>query len=395
MPACRLCGSHDLGLIVHFGSQPIAHRLLDSPEDPEETFPLAIHQCLHCGLAQNLEPIPPEKLYSGYNYNFSFWKDEAHIDEEIDLLGSYSPVKILEIGSNDGLFLDRYADKYKTGLAIGVDPNPEVCETARARGLDVINDQIHPNLCWSLVNKYGHFDTVIARQVIEHVTDLSEFFRSVRVILGHQGRFLIDTPDCELALRYGDVSVFWEEHVSFFTRRLLEEVLGKHGFKTIWSWEFDFSFGTTAILAKKTERVDIGPYRKQTEPLETVKTIGTYQDCLLSALHKLKYRDIPVVLYGAGARGVTVVNCLDIGDLISFAVDDQKERQGKFLPGSHLEVRSPRVLDEMSPKMAVLLAVSQENEESVRSRLKAFSISILSPVDILGEAKKLERWACR
>ncbi|MFX8786074.1 hypothetical protein ABTM90_19840, partial [Acinetobacter baumannii] len=73
---------------------------------------------------------------------------------------------------------------------------------------------------------------------------------------------------------------------------------------------------------------------------------------------------------GAGCRACTFTNAFELGSLIDFAVDDQKERQGLFMPGSRIGVRSPDDLKTSSSPLVCLLAVNNENEAVVTSKLE-------------------------
>ena len=107
---CRLCPGENLMEMIDLGDQPIAHRLLESPDSSEEVFPLTLHYCPDCGLGQIPEPIDPELLYRKYNYCFSSWKTEQHTEREIQSLSEAAELKnVFEIACNEGVFLEEFA----------------------------------------------------------------------------------------------------------------------------------------------------------------------------------------------------------------------------------------------------------------------------------------------
>ena len=78
-----------------------------------------------------------------------------------------------------------------------------------------------------------------------------------------------------------------------------------------------------------------------------------------------------------------------LGGLIDFAVDDQVERQGKLMPGSQLEIKSPEALQAPGTKSLVILAVNQENETRVSAKIlasctesKVALLIVMGPTDI-------------
>ncbi|HLY64875.1 MAG TPA: D-mycarose 3-C-methyltransferase, partial [Chloroflexota bacterium] len=84
-----------------------------------------------------------------------------------------------------------------------------------------------------------------------------------------------------------------------------------------------------------------------------------------------------------GCRACTLTNGLQLGPHIDFAVDDQLERQGKYMPGSRLLVRSPESLGQQAEATLCLLAVNQENDAKVKRQASEFAageITFLSPL---------------
>lgn len=73
-----------------------------------------------------------------------------------------------------------------------------------------------------------------------------------------------------------------------------------------------------------------------------------------------------VVLYGVGSRSSNFVNILGIGSSISYAVDDQPEKQFKRMPHSGLEILpSSELASRSSNTQLALLGVNGEDEEAV------------------------------
>ena len=103
-----------------------------------------------------------------------------------------------------------------------------------------------------------------------------------------------------------------------------------------------------------------------------------------------------IAIYGAGCRACTFTNTHGMADLIQLSVDDQKERQGMFLPGTRIPIQSPDELNGNSAPLICLLAVNQENEAKVSGRLREnlgrplHIASIFAPSDIWSELDRLE-----
>ncbi len=78
-----------------------------------------------------------------------------------------------------------------------------------------------------------------------------------------------------------------------------------------------------------------------------------------------------IYVYGAGCRACSLINFTGIGTLLDAVLDDQPEKQGKLMPGSHLPILPGSVLDHDPPGLC-LLAVNAENEDKVIGRHPGF-----------------------
>ena len=395
---CRVCRSEDVAPLLDLGRMPIAHRLLSAPGDAEETFPFALSLCRRCGLMQVSEPIDPEILYRGFNYNFSSWKPEPHRADEIALiLEQAAPASVAEIGANDGLFLSELRAAGVATVA-GIEPNPVSGKIARERGLAIYEGMASVATAQAMVAAHGPFDAVVSRQVLEHVPDVDTYFATVRALVREGGYLFIDVPDMDPAANLGDCSVLWEEHATYYTRPTLEALLRANGFEPVAVRTYDFSGGALAILSRRAAAVPAGDAIDAAGVARGerfAQRVGEYSARLSAALNRARANGVPAAIYGAGVRACTLTNALRVRDL-AWSIDDQRERQGKFLPGTHLEIRPSSSLAEGTGPLIVLLAVNNENEVRVRAQISerttrpVHAFSVCGPADIWSELAALE-----
>ncbi len=406
--SCHLCGEKSLQPMIDLGDMPIAHRLAGSADEVMPVYPFRVFFCSGCGLPQITDPIDPAILYGEYNYCFSDWKPQPHMADEIEVIGTaLNGGALFEVGCNDGMFLGALTEAGMTDVT-GVEPNPYAVAHARERGMDVHEDVLTPELCRKIVSGRGRFRMVVARQVLEHLQDIEGFFACAGELLDEGGYLFIDLPNFGTALRMGDVSMLWEEHVSYFTPEVIMAMLSHYGYSPLEERRYNFSGGTVAVLARRTGKAgnngafadaaaalvaDAGSYGNRT---------SGYRDLLRNGLARARGAEYRVVIYGAGCRACSLVNGLELGGLIDFAVDDQEERQGKFMPGCSLEIKPSAILGEEVIPTVCLLAVNNENDAKVGARVdmlmgdKATVLTLHSPADIHRELDRLPRaWTAR
>ncbi len=397
---CRLCGKPNLKILIDLGPQPIAHRLLEKPED-EFTHPLTLHFCESCGLGQITNPIDPETLYKGYNYCFSAWKPEPHRETELNLICAHKKnAKVFEIGCNDGLFLEQLKMRSQR-LCVGLEPNSFAVKVAReTRGLTVYETFLDDTTVRDALATHGKFDLVVARQVLEHVSDIGHFFKSADRLLADDGMIFIDVPDVGPGLRVGDCTIAWEEHVNYFTEDVLVYTLDRFGFAPVELKKFNYSGGTLAILAKRNKSAnDIAAAENLHSLANTFgKRVADYRTKLVAVLKEARSSFDAVVIYGVGCRACAFVNGLKLAEFIDYAVDDQVERQNHLMPGSQLPIHSSQKLTERGNRSLVILAVNQENEEKVKAKTLAAAtesqvqfLTVFGPSDIQRELDKFSQ----
>ena len=77
---------------------------------------------------------------------------------------------------------------------------------------------------------------------------------------------------------------------------------------------------------------------------------------LLTLLRDLKARNMRIAVYGASAKGSTLLNCFGIGpETLDYVVDRSTAKQGYYTPGTHLHIFPPEHLLETMPDYVLLL----------------------------------------
>jgi SAM-dependent methyltransferase len=388
---CLLCKSKDMNTVVELKNIPIAHNLLASKDQSYNLFDLSYSICCKCGLVQNINPVPPDILYSGYNYNFSGWKFEPHFEKELDTIIAHGlPNSAFEIGSNDGKFLQGLFER-GVKKAYGTEPNPAPYEVStKLTNLCVFNSMITEAVAdHAIDHNGGKFDLVCSRHVLEHVADLANFIKCSKKLLSDDGLLYIHVPDATGLLGLGDFSLLWEEHISFFTAVTLKKLLALHGFQVFEKHEYNFSGGTVAVLARsasaRTGEMLSQDVESEIKLAQEFAEQGIkYGECLRALLEKARNRGYEVALYGVGGRASVQINAHGLGKLIDYALDDQPERQGKFLPGTGIHIRPGKSLSDGTSPVLMLLAVNNESEDKVIKAASAASDRVISYMSILG-----------
>jgi len=391
---CNLCKSSDLEEIINFGKHPIAHRLLSQKNEEEFQNIVNLIFCKECGLLQLGQPIPKEELYSNYNW-LSSWKNNPQTDRLIYLINKEFEIdknsNIIEIGCNDGSFLKILKNLGYKNL-IGIEPSIDGYKSSCRNKINTINSYLTLKNANKIVEDYGHFDFLIARHVIEHITEIDELLKSIKILLKDNALILIEVPNLDFILKSFDYSSIWEEHVNYFNLDILNYFFSRIGGQIIHNETYLFSGETLLVFAKFSEKSnniketylpklfnDISIFRKRWKSFK--QEINKY-------LRHLKIQNKKIAVYGAGCRACSIINFTGIGKYIDYCFDDQHEKQNKFLPGSHIPIKSGAKLTDLNPDYC-LLAVNAENESNVIKIHTDYSNSRKKFVSILPPSKLL------
>jgi 2-polyprenyl-3-methyl-5-hydroxy-6-metoxy-1,4-benzoquinol methylase len=160
-----------------------------------------------------------------YRDTKTFYSEAEHSIsiEHLDFCKQYAGPKILDFGCATGNYCLELARSGYT--CVGVDVNENYVNIARKKGLEatVIKETL------PFTDKA--FDTVTMIEVLEHVRDTDKVLQEVRRVA--RQNILITVPNCSnfndlqnMGLTYAH---FLElDHVNFFTKASLSEVLKKH-----------------------------------------------------------------------------------------------------------------------------------------------------------------------
>jgi len=124
---CRLCDSVQLVLAVKLPLTTIADHYRVTGEKRMPLYPLDIYRCETCGHIQLLDILPPAILFDA---EFTYMPSKNPALVEHFKMYAYSVSKLLavksspvcvDIGSNDGLFLQTLEDRLGAEI-LGIDP---------------------------------------------------------------------------------------------------------------------------------------------------------------------------------------------------------------------------------------------------------------------------------
>lgn len=386
MTNCRFCGS-ETRPVIDFGCMPIANHFVQKISDDNYRFRLSASFCSICHLFQ-LDDQPNPELMFHRNYPFftglsatmtaHFAKMvECSLDEVHKLR---SEIQVMEIGCNDGTLLSNLVDAGVRHL--GVDPSANVVDLARSKGVNAQVDFFGFETAQRIKESYGHFDLILAANVICHIPNITDFAKGIDHLLTSDGRFIFEEPYAGDVLAKTSYDQFYDEHIYIFSCLSVSKIFEKFNLELIEANHQETHGGSMRYtLARKGAREVKHSAKDQlaweiTNGLEQTSTYLQFaQNCisrkaeLMDLLTKLRSEGKTVAGYAATSKSTTILNYCGIDSgLISYISDSTKEKQGTFTPGSWIPVVTPEELRARKPDFIVLFAWNHELEIMEKER---------------------------
>ena len=380
MSSCLVCSSK-ISPFVSFGKMPVANGFLMPEEyETEFFFNLEIGRCHSCSMVQLTQPVNPDQLFhENYAYfastsasmtdHFKFFSQEVS-----DRLEGIKDPFVIEIGSNDGIMLQNFAQANIRHL--GVEPSENVANEARSRGIETTSCFFNETTAREILAEHGSASAILGANAISHIPEINSLLSGVNILMAKGGIFMFEEPYLGDIIAKTAYDQFYDEHVFYFCLSSLSNALARHGMVIIDAAPQNTHGGSMRyMIARDGERSvspNIAELRKREESLglddeatfiELRKRIEASSVKLTSLLESLKKDGKRVVGYGATSKSTTVTNYAQIGhDLVEFISDTTPAKQGKFTPGMHIPVRPYQEFKENYPDYALLLAWNHREE---------------------------------
>ncbi|RLB83505.1 MAG: hypothetical protein DRH17_02505 [Deltaproteobacteria bacterium] len=345
---------------LNFGYQPLSTVLFDQPHWNPPRFLMAYDYCSHCGHVQHRYPIDPSFFYEEYGRMRSkiIPAYVGDLTREIrERVGGTNKL-VVEIGSNDGMFLQ---ELQKVGFSnvIGIEAAKNCVEAALQNGVTTLYGYFSFEMADKVLHTYGKPCAIIIRHVLEHIDHIDAFLSAVLLMMSEQTLLVIEVPDLMWAIQKGDFTSFTDQHISYFTKNSLTVLLARFGLRidsisivpNNWSdallcfcYRGEMKLPSQRPLSRESAKSFVESMRETAHGLERLKSRGK------------------MVGFGGFCRTVNLINYLHLNTqgVFEFIVDDDPQKYHKYLPGSNLVVLSPDEMKRKSIPFCIICTVNYE-----------------------------------
>ena len=387
---CKVTGQK-IPVIFNFGKMPIANSF-SKKVDKKNLYDMKIAFNESNGLFQLVNAPKPKKLF---NNNYAFMSSTSNsmkvhfknVTKNIKKIIKKNS-KIMEIGCNDGIFLENF----KNFDHLGIEPSKNVYNISRSKKLKVLNSFFTKEL----INKkklYNKFDIIYAANVICHIPNVLDLFRCIESSLKHEGVFIFEEPYLGAMLEKTAYDQIYDEHFYMFSANSIISILDKFNLQLIKAERISTHGGSMRYYVKKTNLHRIS--KKLTEVLKyekdfkitKVKTIKNFaHNCLnskkriLKIINRLKKKGVDLYGYGATSKSTTILHFCNIkNNSIKGIFDNTPTKINKYFPAKKIKIIDYEKFKDIKPKYCFLFAWNHFKE--IFEKEKANQIKWLCHID--------------
>ena len=380
---CRFCNELLTNIFVDLGTSPLSNAFLKKEmlDNVEKKFPLCAYVCDNCFLVQLPEFEKPENIFEDYAYFSSYsctWLEHAknYVSMMIKKFGFNEKSLVLEIASNDGYLLQFF--KEKNVPILGIEPALNVAKVAKEKGIPTLTKFFSVDTANELRKEGKLADLIVGNNVLAHVPNLNEFVKGLKILLKSTGVITLEFPHILQLIQKNQFDTIYHEHFSYFSLLTLRKIFSFHGLIIFDVDEIPTHGGSLRIYVRHTENDDIPINERINNLLEKEKqyeleNISTYIN-FIKNVEKAKTKlqkfincaresGKKIVCYGAAAKGNTLLNyCKIENNFIDYVVDQNPYKQGLFLPGTHIPIKSPDEIQKTKPDYILILPWNLKDE---------------------------------
>jgi hypothetical protein len=362
---CPSCKTPGLSAFYEAKNVPVNSCLMFSSEKEATNLSrgkVILGFCKNCGFISNIAfesskidyaTLAPEEQGASGTFNVYAQQLANHLIDTYGLHGKH----VSEIGCGRGDFLAllcELGDNY----GVGIDPSTVsggVLSKAIER-MTFIRDYYS--------ERYANYlgDLVCCRHTLEHIYPTAEFLNTLRKSIGNKNTPVVfEVPDVSRILQ--EVA-FWDiyyDHCSYFSCKSLATLFRLCNFE-VTNLERVYHNQYLLIEANPVNQLSQKIFPEEEDPIKTAQIVklfsekfGQKLDYWKNELNLIKNDKKRAIVWGSGSKCVAFMATLGIQDEISYIVDINPNRHGKYIPGIGKQILSPQSLKEFKPQTIIVM----------------------------------------
>lgn len=363
--SCYVCKSRYLEVFFEMLDVPVHCNLLWPNQQAARNCRrghIKLAFCPSCGFITNVAFDPARLEYTQYENSLHYsprFQDyaqslAARLQERYNLHNK----DIIEIGCGQGDFLLLLCE-IGNNRGVGFDPSyvAKIHHGQVKERVKFIQDFYS--------ERYTDYqgDLICCRHTLEHIQNPKDLLNPLRRAIGAQINTAVffEVPNALHTFRNLAIWDIFYEHCSYFTPASLGRTFSFFGFRVCeLTEEFDGQF--LSLEALPAEDVAFSTNEQLGEVKQLASDVTSFAanfknklESWRSELEQIKDKGQRAVMWGAGSKGITFLNVLNIQDQIKYVVDINPRKQGMYTAGTGQQIVPPEFLRDYQPDVVIVI----------------------------------------
>jgi len=366
---CPISGSTESVEYLNLGDVPLVNNLCMTRDESLncQKFPLAIQFFPESKLTCLTEVINKDSLFLNYLYRSGVNKPYLeHCDKMYEHLAKtitlWNEDLVVDIGGNDGSLLNEFRKENRRLHYMNIDCSTSFIDINKELGIEYVNEFFCADTRLPYKAKL-----ITSTNVFQHTEDIRSFVRGVEKNLCFEGIWCLEFPYILTTLANDNYDQVYHEHIYYYCLKNIVDLLDQEGMKVINVSYHDMHAGTLRVISVKKD--------SNKRPDDTILSFLNLEKTL-TAEYCLRWgertqekiasftqfisdlsQSSSIACFGAAAKGCVFLNSCKIDyKSIQFIVDDTQFKQGKYVPGTGIEVVSRDRLKTVKIDYMIILA---------------------------------------
>ncbi len=372
---CRICGNKNLIPIIDLGEHHLTSLFPRTKSTPIPLAPLTLIKCsgnTGCGFVQLKHTVEPKYLYTD-NYGYRSGLNITivnHLKEAFKYLTTIVSLKdkdlIIDIGSNDGTFLNFFEQKYDL---LGIDPLIKKFENCYTEGTHLISDFFTEDTIHSYL-KNRRAKIITSFSMFYDVDNPLAFMKTITESLANNGVWLLEQNYLPTMLKQTAYDTICHEHIGYYCLKQIQWMADKVDLKVVDVFLTDLNGGSFSVtLAHKSSSLEVATkkienfVKNEEEFFNDASLISSFTHRVAQhkidmkqLLKELKHQNKKVVGFGASTKGNVILQyCQVTPEELTCIVEVNEEKFDMLTPGTHIPIVSQEKLKDLNPDYILVL----------------------------------------
>jgi hypothetical protein len=268
---------------------------------------------------------------------------------------------VYDIGCGQGTFLKVLCALAPSLRGIGIDPS---CVPYDSGNVTLIQDVFSKELIGPDAK------LVLLRHVLEHIEQPVEFMTQLGAV-APRAPIYVEVPETGWIFSKGAFWDFCYEHCNYFVPQTLRQTLCFAGLEVHEQTPCFEGQYQSAICSVGTPKEPLNPTALLQAARDYAASESVYFGKVRSSLSEAAQQG-PCAIWGMATKGVVVATMLPEG-LLQGGVDSNRRKQGRFAPGSGLEIHDPNWLAQFGEKITAFV-MNPNYLDEIRQQLAELNV---------------------